>query len=61
MAIYSKAESLLLSEMPIIPLFSYTTKRLQHPSVQGMPANILDSVNYRYVWLDPSQELPTLE
>ena len=33
MAIFRKAESLLLSEMPIIPLFSYTRKRLQHPSV----------------------------
>jgi oligopeptide transport system substrate-binding protein len=59
MAIFNKAESLLLSEMPIIPLFSYTSKRLQHPSVQGMPPNILGSVNYRYVWLDSSKGLST--
>ena len=61
MAIFSKAESLLLSEMPIIPLFSSTRKRLQHPSVQGMPSNILDRVNYRYVWLDSSKGVATLE
>lgn len=51
-AIFKKAETLLMEQMPIIPIFTYTSKHLIHPSVNGMPPNLMDSVNMKYVWLD---------
>ncbi len=52
-AIYRAAETRLMEQMPIIPLFIYTNRHLVHPSVHGVPGNLLDQVNYRYVRLDP--------
>ena len=51
-AIFKKAETLLMEQMPIIPIYTYTSKHLIHPSVNGMPPNLMDSVNMKYVWLD---------
>ena len=52
LAVMQKAESILLEQMPIIPLFSYTSNHLIHTSVKGLPPNLLDAVNLRYVWLE---------
>ena len=51
-AVFAKAESLLIEQMPIIPLFSYTSNHLVQPSVKGLGSNILDNVNFNYVWLE---------
>lgn len=51
-AVFHEAETLLMEQMPIIPLYTYTSKHLIHPSVNGMPPNLMDSVNFKYVWLD---------
>ena len=51
-AIFKKAETLLMEQMPIIPIFTYTSKHLIHPSVNGLPPNLMDSLNMKYVWLD---------
>ncbi len=51
-AIFSAAETLLMEQMPILPIYTYTSNHLIHPSVQGMPANMLDAVNFKYVALD---------
>ncbi|MCB1668515.1 MAG: peptide ABC transporter substrate-binding protein [Pseudomonadales bacterium] len=47
-----EAEALLLDDMPIIPLYIYTSKSLVHPSVKGLSANILDYTLYKNLWLD---------
>jgi oligopeptide transport system substrate-binding protein len=51
-AVFAKAESLLIEQMPIIPLFSYTSNHLVQPSVKGLGSNILDNVNFNYIWLE---------
>ena len=51
-AIFHEAETLLMEQMPILPIYTYTSKHLIHPSVKGMPSNLMDSLNLKYVWLD---------
>ena len=55
-AIFEAAETLLMEQMPIIPIYTYTSNHLMHPSVQGLPPNLMDWVNYKYVWLDPDPD-----
>ncbi len=50
-AIFHQAETMLMEEMPIIPIYTYSTKRLVAPSVKGFPANLMDSFNFKYIWL----------
>ena len=54
-AIFHKAETLLMQQMPIIPIYTYTSKHLIHHSVKGMPSNLMDSMNLKYVWLEPDE------
>ena len=51
-AIFKAAETRLMEQMPLIPIYTYTSNHLIHPSVQGMPSNLMDYVNYKYVELD---------
>lgn len=59
-AAFYAAEEMLMNEMPIIPIYTYTSKHLIHPSVCGLPPNLMDSLNFRYVWLDASRSDPTV-
>jgi oligopeptide transport system substrate-binding protein len=60
-AIFTEAETMLMKEMPIIPVYTYTSKHLINPSVHGMPSNLMDSTNFKYVWLDPETNTGTGE
>jgi len=51
--IFQKAEALLLDEMPIMPIYFYTTSYLLRPSVKNWNLTILDHQPYKYVYLDP--------
>ncbi|TDG15461.1 peptide ABC transporter substrate-binding protein [Seongchinamella unica] len=51
--IFYEAETMLMEQMPILPIYTYTSKHLIHPSVKGLPSNLMDSLNLKYVWLDP--------
>ncbi|MDZ7783523.1 MAG: peptide ABC transporter substrate-binding protein [Halioglobus sp.] len=51
-AIFHEAETLLMEQVPILPIYTYTSSHLIHPSVKGMPSNLMDSLNLKYVWLD---------
>lgn len=53
---FQEAETMLMEQMPIIPIYTYTSRHLIHPSVKGMPSNLMDSLNLKYVWLEPEQE-----
>jgi oligopeptide transport system substrate-binding protein len=55
-AIFTEAETLLMEQMPIIPIYTYTSNHLIHPSVKGIPPNLMDYVNFRYVSLHPAPE-----
>ncbi|GAB5450781.1 MAG: peptide ABC transporter substrate-binding protein [Halioglobus sp.] len=50
--IFHEAETRLMEQMPIIPIYTYTSNHLVHPSVKGLPPNLMDSLNLKYVWLD---------
>ncbi len=50
--IFHTAETLLMEQMPFIPIYTYTSSHLIHPSVKGMPSNLMDSLNLKYVSLD---------
>ena len=49
---------MLMEEMPIIPLYTYTSKHLIHPCVDGMYADLMDSLNLKYITLVPGRTLP---
>jgi oligopeptide transport system substrate-binding protein len=51
-ALFREAETILLEQMPFIPVYTYTSKHLVHPSVKGLPPNLMDSINLKYVQLD---------
>lgn len=53
-ALYQEAERILIDAMPILPIYTYSTKHLVDPSVQGLPPNIMDHINWKYAWLDPN-------
>ena len=38
--------------------YTYTSKHLVHPSVEGIYPNLMDSLNLKYVTLDPERALP---
>ena len=44
-----EAEKILIDEMPIIPIYTYTRIYMKHESVQGWNPNLLDSHPYQYV------------
>jgi len=52
-ALYHEAETILLENMPILPIFTYQYKHLFATSVKGMPDNIMGYYNYKYVYLEP--------
>lgn len=56
-AIFTAAETRLMEQMPIIPIYTYTSNHLVHPSVRGRPSNLMDFVNYRYISLHDSPEV----
>ena len=55
--LFYDAEKMMLEEMPIIPIYTYTSKHLVHPSVDGIHPNLMDSLNLKYVKLDPERTL----
>ena len=48
-----RAESILLTEAPIIPIYHLTTVRLVQPAVRGWYPTLLDHHPYKHVWLEP--------
>ena len=47
-----EAEAVLLREMPIIPIYYYTSVRLVSPDVHGWHPTLLDRHPYKNVWLE---------
>ena len=55
-AYFREAESILLKELPVIPLYIYTSKSLIKPSVHGIYDNLLDYISFQDVWLDDNDD-----
>ncbi|PLW82554.1 peptide ABC transporter substrate-binding protein [Kineobactrum sediminis] len=56
-AIFREAETRLMTQMPILPVYTYASKHLVHPSVHGLPPNLMDFINLKYVTLE-AEPLP---
>src|ERR1035438_10348114 len=56
--LYARAERILLSEAPVIPLYHYTHVFLIQPSVRGWSPTLLDHHPYRDVWLGDCPAAP---
>ncbi|MEO6004437.1 MAG: peptide ABC transporter substrate-binding protein [Opitutus sp.] len=52
LALFQKAEALLLEAAPVIPIYHYTHVFLIQPSVKGWHPTLLDHHPYKYVWLE---------
>ena len=55
--LFFEAETMLMEEMPFIPFYTYTHKHLIHTSVEGIYTNLMDSLNLKYVRLNPELRL----
>lgn len=53
-----EAETILMENLPLLPIYWYSNRYLQHPSVKGMPENVVQYTNFKYVSLDPTEQLP---
>ncbi len=52
--LYGEAEKLLLTEMPILPLYIYTRVYLMDPAVKGREPNPMDYISFKSLQLDHS-------
>ena len=48
---FNEAENILIDELPIIPIYTYTRVYMLHPDVKGWYPNILDTHPYQYLSL----------
>ena len=46
-----KAEAIMLQDQPVAPVYSYVTKRLVRPSLQGWKPNVMDHHYSKYMYL----------
>lgn len=51
-ALLRRAETILLEESPLIPIYHLSTVRLVHPAVRGWHPTSLDHHPYKHVWLE---------
>ena len=47
-----EAEKILMDELPIIPIYTYTRIFMKHGSVKGWNPNLLDSHAYQYISIE---------
>lgn len=52
--LFQQAESILVTEMPMIPVYTYSKVYLMSPDVRGWHPNLLDHHPYKYVYLEDS-------
>lgn len=50
--VFQKAEAILMDELPILPIYFYTSTRALRPEVKGWYPTILDMHPYKFVYLE---------
>ena len=55
LALFQKAEGLLMEEMPILPIYFYTARYLIDPQVREWHPTILNHHPYKHVYLAPAE------
>jgi ABC-type oligopeptide transport system substrate-binding subunit len=51
---FHQAETILMGELPILPLYYYTASELVRPNVRGFYANLQDMHPISAMWIDPT-------
>lgn len=51
-ACFQEAEKILLTELPVVPIYFYTNVTLRSRKVKGWNPTILDHHPYKYVWIE---------
>ena len=54
--LFQQAETVLMTETPIMPIYFYRSKSLIQPSVRGWHPTLIDHHPYKYVSLEPTAE-----
>ena len=49
---FSKAEEILINEVPIIPIYTYTRVYMLRDEVKGWYPNLLDTHPYQFIYLE---------
>mgnify|MGYP005723469405 FL=1 len=49
--VFQKAENMLLDDMPIIPIYTYTSVQLVNSAVKNLDPNIMNSPAYKDIYL----------
>jgi oligopeptide transport system substrate-binding protein len=52
---FQQAESLLMQDLPLLPLYHRPNLHLVHPAVRGFEPNLMDMHPYQAMWLGPAQ------
>jgi oligopeptide transport system substrate-binding protein len=52
-SIYQKMDAILVDELPVIPVYYYTTVRALNPKLRGYYPTLLDDHPYKYLWFEP--------
>ena len=55
LAVFQQAETMLLDDMPIIPVYTYTSLKLVDLSVGNLDGNIMNQAMYKDIYLSPRQ------
>lgn len=55
LAVFQQAETMLLDDMPIIPVYTYTSVKLVDLSVENLDSNIMNQAMYKDIYLSPRQ------
>jgi oligopeptide transport system substrate-binding protein len=50
--IFQTAETMLLNDMPVIPIYTYTSIQLIDPSVKNFDSNIMNHAYYKDIYLE---------
>lgn len=57
LAAFAEAEKILLDDMPVIPIYVYTSNNLKALSVQGFPDNILNEPKFKHIYLQNEADI----
>ncbi len=50
--LFYEAETKLMTDLPFVPIYTYKTKYLLHPSVKNLHVNYINYYYYKYVYLE---------
>jgi oligopeptide transport system substrate-binding protein len=45
-----------MDDLPVLPIYTYTTKHLVHPSLKNLANNIMDMQRYTEIYLEGEED-----